>query len=128
MLDGSQEVNFVTGDPQSLDTNYEQLNADSVADLILVNLDNDFPGILVSGAITAVSPAESGTVTTSYKLISPLSESTISTTLSIELNVQPNAEVIITFIVPDASELGLNKTFLTFTPENWNQPQNLSKF
>tara|TARA_B100001173_G_C16030679_1_gene566687 strand:- start:280 stop:6750 length:6471 start_codon:yes stop_codon:yes gene_type:complete len=126
LLDGSQEVNFVTGDPQSLDTNYEQLNADSVADLILVNLDNDFPGILVSGAITAVSPAESGTVTTSYKLVSPLSESTISTTLSIELNVQPNAEVIITFIVPDASELGLNKTFLTFTPENWNQPQTIT--
>ena len=126
LLDGSQEVNFVTGDPQSADTAYDQLNADSVADLILVNLDNDFPGILLSGAVAPMTPAESGTVTTSYKLLSPLSESATSTILSIKLNAQPNADVIISFTIPDPSEVGLNKAFLTFSPQNWDQPQTIT--
>ena len=123
LLDGDQDVNFVTGDPRSAVAAYDQLDAASVADLILVNIDNDFPGILLSGAITALTAAASGAVTTSYQLISPLSESTSSTTLFLQLNAQPNAEVNIGFIVPDPSEVGLDKTFLTFTPANWNQPQ-----
>ena len=126
LLDGSQEVNFVTGDPQSADTTYDQLNADSVADLILVNLDNDFPGIILSGAVVPMTPAESGTVTTSYKLLSPLSESATSTILSIKLNAQPNADVIISFTIPDPSEVGLNKAFLTFSTQNWDQPQTIT--
>ena len=123
LLDGSQNVSFITGDPRSIDTAYDQLDAASVADLILVNLDNDFPGILLSGEIIALDSAESRTVTTSYELLSPLSETTTSTTLFIQLNAQPNAEVIISFIVPDPTEVGLDKIFLTFTPENWDQPQ-----
>ena len=126
LLDGSQNVSFVTGNPQSVDTAYDQLDAASVADLILVNLDNDFPGILLSGGIRALAPAESQTVTTSYQLLSPLSETTTSTALFIQLNAQPNAEVILGFIVPDPTEVGLDKTFLTFTPENWDQPQTLT--
>ena len=123
LLDGNQQVNFVTGDPKSIDTAYDQLNDSSVADLILVNLDNDFPGILVSGAIIPMIPAESGNVTTTYKLSYPLSESNSSTILSIKLNAQPNANVIISFTIPDPTELALNKAFLTFTPQNWDDPQ-----
>ena len=126
LLDGNQNVSFVTGDPQSVDTAYDQIGAVSVADLILVNLDNDFPGILLSGEIIALAPAESRTVTTSYQLISPLSETTSSTTVFIRLIAQPNAEVIISFIVPDPTEVGLDKISLTFTPENWDQPQTLT--
>ena len=126
LLDGSQQVNFVTGDPQSADTAYDQLNGNSVADLILVNLDNDFPGIILNGAITPITTAESGSVTTSYKLLSPLSESPTSTILSIQLNAQPNDNVIVSFTIPDPSEVGLNKAFLTFTPQNWNQPQTIA--
>lgn len=126
LLDGDQNVNFVTGDPRSSDAVYDQLDAASVADLILINMDNDFPGILLTGAITPLTSPASGAVTTSYKLISPLSESKSSTTLFLQLNAQPNAEVIISFIVPDPSEVGLDKTFLNFTPENWNQPQSIT--
>ena len=75
LLDGDQDVNFVTGDPRSADTVYDQLDATSVADLILVNVDNDFPGIILSGAINSLTTAVSGAVTTSYRLISHLSES-----------------------------------------------------
>ena len=126
LLDGSQEVNFVTGDPQSTDSAYNQLNANSVADLILVNLDNDFPGIILSGAVDPISPAESGTVTTSFQLLSSLSESGSSTILSIKLNSQPNADVIISFTIPDPTELALNKAYLTFSPQNWDQPQTIT--
>lgn len=126
LLDGDQNVNFVTGDPRSQDTSYDPLNAASVADLMLVNLDNDFPGILLSGAVVPLTPAESGTVTTSYKLLSPLNESGTPTTLFLQLNAQPKENVIISFIIPDPSEVGINKTFLTFTPQNWNEPQSFT--
>ena len=126
LLDGDQNVNFVTGDPRSTDVDYDLLNDTSVADLILVNLDNDFPGILVSGLITPISPAESGTVTTSYQLTSPLSESKSSTTLFLQLNAQPNANVILIFIVLDPTEVGLDKISLIFTPGDWNQPQSIT--
>jgi gliding motility-associated-like protein len=126
LLDGNQNVSFVTGDPQSVDTAYDQLGAASVADLILINLDNDFPGILLSGEIKALEPAESRTVTTSYQLISPLSETINSTKVLIRLIAQPNAEVIISFIVTDPTEVGLDKTSLIFTPEDWDQPQTLT--
>ena len=119
-------MNFVTGDPQSTDSAYNQLNANSVADLILVNLDNDFPGIILSGAVDPISPAESGTVTTSFQLLSSLSESGSSTILSIKLNSQPNADVIISFTIPDPTELALNKAYLTFSPQNWDQPQTIT--
>ena len=56
-------------------------------------------------------PAESGNVTTTYKLSYPLSESNSSTILSIKLNAQPNANVIISFKIPDPTELALNKAF-----------------
>ena len=128
LLDGNQNVNLITGDPKSKDIAYDQLNATSVADLILVNLDNDFPGILISGEIIAINPAKSGNVTTTYKLSSPLSESGSSTILSIKLNAQPNANVIISFTNPDPTELGIDKAFLTFTPQNWDDPQPITLF
>ena len=126
LLDGSQNVIFETGDPQSLDTSYNELTAAAVADLTLVNLDNDFPGILMSGDIVAASAAQSGTVTNSYELISPLSETASSTTLFLQLNAQPNDNVILSFILPDPTEVGLNKTFLNFSPDNWNIPQSIT--
>ena len=125
LLDGDKNVNFVTGDPNSNDPAYDQLNGSLVADLILINLDNELPGIIVNGLITPLSPAESGAVTTSYKLTYPLSESRSSTTLFLQLSVQPKANVIIGFIILDPSEVSINKTFLTFTPENWNQSQSI---
>ncbi|MEC7173333.1 MAG: gliding motility-associated C-terminal domain-containing protein [Bacteroidota bacterium] len=128
LLDGNQNVNLITGDPKSKDIAYDQLNATSVADLILVNLDNDFPGILISGEIIAINPAKSGNVTTTYKLSYPLSESGSSTILSIKLNAQPNANVIISFTNPDPTELGIDKAFLTFTPQNWDDPQPITLF
>jgi gliding motility-associated-like protein len=41
------------------------------------------------------------------------------------LSVQPKANVTIGFIILDPSEVAINKTFLTFTPENWNQSQSI---
>ena len=73
-----------------------------------------------------ISPAESGTVTTSFQLLSSLSESGSSTILSIKLNSQPNADVIISFTIPDPTELALNKAYLTFSPKNWDQPQTIT--
>jgi gliding motility-associated-like protein len=123
LLDGDQNVNFITGDPQSLDLSYDQLNASSVADLILVNLDNDFPGIVLSGALAPVPPTVSGAVTTSFNLLDSLNESGTFTTISFQLNTRPKSDVIIRAFVPDPTEIGLSKNFLTFTPENWDQPQ-----
>lgn len=125
LLDGSQNVKLVTGDPRSLDSSYDQLTAASVADLILVNLDNDFPGIVLTGEVAAAIPAQSGAVTTSFNLLSPLHESGNSTTLFFQLNTPPTSDVTINVLVSDPTEVGIDKSFLIFTPENWNQPQTI---
>ena len=129
LLDGSQNVSLVTGSPRTVsDTLYDQLNAASVADLVLVNLDNDFAGIVLGGSITPLVPAELGTVTSSYSLDAPLDEAGGLATVFLKLNTPPTSDVIINILIVDPTEVGTNKSFLTFTPQNWNQPQTVTLY
>lgn len=129
LLDGSQNVSLVTGSPRTVsDTVYDQLNAASVADLVLVNLDNDFAGIVLGGSITPLVPAELGTVTSSYSLDAPLDEAGGLATVFLKLNTPPTSDVIINILIVDPTEVGTNKSFLTFTPQNWNQPQTVTLY
>ena len=47
IIDGDIALKLVTGDPQSADPAYDNLNAIDVADVDFSNLDNDNPGFLV---------------------------------------------------------------------------------
>ena len=129
LLDGSQNVRLITGDPQSLlDPNYDLLTATAVADLVLVNLDNDFPGLVLSGEISPSAPADSGAVTASYELINPLNESGSKVTVALQLNSQPSSDVLINVFLLDPTEVGSDVSFLIFSPQNWNQPQSIQLF
>ncbi|MGQ1889253.1 Calx-beta domain-containing protein [Thermophagus sp. OGC60D27] len=70
-------------------------------------LDDDIAGIkpVISGSGTITS--ESGTVDN----------------ITIELNTEPAANVVIQITGLDASEGSLNTSELTFTPQNWDTPQ-----
>ena len=96
--------------------------------MVLVNLDNDFAGIVLGGSITPLAPAELGTVTSSYSLDAPLNEAGGSATVFLQLNTPPTSDVIINILVVDPTEVGTIKSFLTFTPQNWNQPQTVTLY
>ena len=47
IIDGDVALKLVTGDPQSTDPAYDNLDASDVADVDFINIDNDNPGFLV---------------------------------------------------------------------------------
>ena len=48
IIDGTQIVRLITGDPSSTDTPYNNLTATDVADVDLYNLDNDSAGLMIT--------------------------------------------------------------------------------
>ncbi|TWT93212.1 FG-GAP repeat protein [Stieleria varia] len=53
-------------------------------------------------------------------------ESGLAGTASLVLDVKPVGNVVINLESSDAQQLSLNKTSMTFTPDNWNVPQFLT--
>ena len=123
LLDGDQPVRLITGDPQSVDLIYDALSASAVADIDLVNLDNEIPGIVLGGEVEPIGSTSSGTVTATYQLTKPLNETGETAIVKIKLNAPTTTEVYISIIIPDPTEVGIDRVNLTFTPENWDQEQ-----
>ena len=109
LIDGDQTFEFITGDPASLDLFYGVLNADDVADINLINQDNDFPFLNISEPEI-------------------LSEDKNSTSISISLGNQPTGKVKIVFELTDVTEVSINKLEIEFDEFNWNISQELILF
>ena len=109
ILDGTQEVILITGDPVSEEPPYDQLGASGVVDVVFYNEDNEVPGL------------EIGTPEI-------LSEDMNSTLVPIRLTQLPNAEVTLTLFLSDYSEVTIGSTTLIFTPENWDVYQEIELF
>lgn len=106
ITDGAQPYTILTAAAVSSDANYSGLNP---ADVTLVNLDNDGPGISVwptSGLITT----ESGGTDSFY----------------VVLNSQPTANVSINLSSSDATEGTAAPAALVFTPADWNTPRQVT--
>ncbi len=109
IIDGDQKFEFITASPVSLDLFYGILNADDVADINLVNKDNDFPFLNVSEPEI-------------------LSEDKNSTNISISLGNKPTGKVKIVFELTDLTEVSINKLEIEFDEFNWNIAQELTLF
>ena len=109
IIDGNQTFEFITGDPTSLDLFYGGLNADDVADINLINQDNDFPFLNISEPEI-------------------LSEDKNSTNISIALGNQPTGKVKIVFELTDVTEVSINKLEIEFDEFNWEISQEITLF
>ena len=106
IIDGDQKITLVTGDPISGDILYNAMTASSVADVDIVNQDNDKAGIKLS-------------------IPSNVSEDLTSTKIEVSLDTEILSDVIINITVIDNSELSLNISKSTFTSSNSSLPQTI---
>lgn len=121
VIDGNQVRIFVTGDPSSGDPVYDNLDASNVADVQLINLDNDSQGIWI------FSPLGTGSSSTDSSLIysdpQVLSEDGTTCEINLKLSAEPQSEVILYLTLTDFSEVSVNLVQLIFTPSNWDTEQ-----
>lgn len=103
VADGNIAYTIVTAAAVSDDPNYSGRNA---ADVSVTNSDNDQANILVNSA-TVLATSESGT----------------TATFTLVLTSIPTAPVLIPLRSGDLGEGSIDKTQITFTSANWNQPQ-----
>ena len=106
VVDGDQVYEILTAEADSADARYDGLDADDVE---VTNLDNDTAGI-------TVDPTE-GLET---------SETGGSDTFDVVLDLEPTADVVIALSSSDEDEGTVSPESLTFTPENWNAPQEVT--
>ena len=121
VIDGNQIRIFVTGDPSSGDPVYDNLDASNVADVQLINLDNDSQGIWI------FSPLGTGSSSTNNSLIysdpQVLSEDGTTCEINLKLSAEPQSEVILYLTLTDFSEVSVNLVQLIFNPSNWDTEQ-----
>ena len=103
LTDGDIAFQVILGSTVSADYDYDGL---FTPDVSVANLDNDVPGISVTGG-TTLATTESGA----------------SSSFQVVLQTQPSAQVTINLQSDNTSEGTLNKSTLTFTTANWNVPQ-----
>ncbi|MGL5080186.1 MAG: DUF4347 domain-containing protein [Microcoleaceae cyanobacterium] len=106
IADGNVAYTIVTEDSLSFDPSY---NGIELPDIVVVNSDNDVPGI-------TVSPTD-GLVT---------SESGATDTFTVVLNTQPTANVSLSLGSSDPTEGALSVSALQFTSANWFIPQTVT--
>ena len=109
LIDGDQEVSFITGAPSSSDSFYASLTADQIADLTLQNLDDDIAALEISEPEV-------------------LSEDQNSTSITVALATIPNDKVVLIIEVSDPTEALLLQTQLNFDVSDWFVPQTLILF
>ncbi len=104
IVDGTQSVILVTGDPTSADPIHDNLTASDLANITVYNLDNDSAGLIISqpGSVSEDSETTSFTVALA---------TSISTSMTVLVQIR------------DSSELFTTVSSLIFTPLNWNIPQ-----
>jgi len=104
LLDGNQKVTFKTGNPSSSDSFYNGLDAKQIADLDLINIDNDVPEVLLSKPDV-------------------LSEDGTESILHISLSHEPSNEVVVYLELSDLTEVSTLFSRFIFNSTNWNQSQ-----
>ena len=106
--DGSQTVTIVTENVSSTDVNFGAITAIEVEDFVVMNQDDDAPGIVISAVNNNFTATESGgTITLTFELLS-----------------QPTADVTIPLSLSgEVDELTLGVSGIVISVANWNQPQ-----
>ena len=106
--DGSQTVTIVTENVSSTDVNFGAITSVEIEDFVVMNQDDDAPGVLISAVDNNFTATESGgTITLTFELLSqPTADVTIPLSLSGEID-----------------ELLLPISSITISPANWDQPQ-----
>jgi alpha-tubulin suppressor-like RCC1 family protein len=104
--DGAIVYSIVTGAPITTDVNYGALTDTSIADIFMVNQDNDAPGIVVN-ALTTTTSESGGTTVVQFRLLA-----------------QPagGADVTIPLSVSNSGEASLSASSITILNTNWNTP------
>ena len=106
--DGSQTVTIVTENVSSTDIHFGIISDTAVEDFVVMNQDDDAPGVWISAINNDFTASESG--------------GTIS--LTFELLSQPTADVTIPLSLSgETDELILPISSITISPANWDQPQ-----
>ena len=106
--DGSQTVIIVTENVSSTDVNFGVITSIEVEDFVVMNQDDDAPGVWIGAINNDFTASESG--------------GTIS--LTFELLSQPTADVTIPLALSgETDELLLPVSSITISPANWDQPQ-----
>lgn len=108
LVDGNVTYSIVTGDPTSTDAGYDSLVATDVADLALINLDNDNAELIVDKTNLTVA------------------EHNGTGTFTVRLSAQPSSDVRVLLASADSGEAMAGPSVLTFTPSNWHTPQTVT--
>ncbi|MDM8528045.1 FG-GAP-like repeat-containing protein [Anaerolineales bacterium HSG24] len=105
LTDGNQTYTIQTGNSSSTDSSYNDLDS---ADVTVINVDNDSPGITVS------------------KISGDTGEDGTTATFTIKLNTEPTAEVTISLSSSDSGEGTVSPMSVTFSPNNWSIAQTVT--
>ena len=97
IIDGPQPVTFVTGDPVSNDPQYDNMNALDVADVSLLNEDNDKAALIIS-------------------IPGKVSEDLTFTELTVSLATEISEDVFVDISLEDSTELSVNLDRIKFSP------------
>jgi gliding motility-associated-like protein len=108
IVDGDIPYTIVTGNVTSTDAAYDALTGAGVADVAVINTDNDAAGVTVSTI--------SGNTT----------EAGVTATFSVVLNSQPTANVTIPLSSNDITEGTISVPNVVFTAANWNLAQTVT--
>ena len=101
VIDGARQFVIVTAPATSTDPVYNGLNA---ADIVGMNTDNDAAAVVFSPNSLLVREGQSAFI-------------------GVKLSAQPTRNVVVPLAVDMPNEVVLDKTQLTFTPQNFNVPQ-----
>jgi large repetitive protein len=105
--DGQQEVRIEFAPADSDDEDYDGLE---LADVTVINRDDDTPGVRVVVPPAGLSTTEGGG----------------EASFTVALATQPSGNVTIGLTSSDTGEATLSQGVLTFTPDNWNAPQTVT--
>ncbi len=106
--DGSQTVTIVTENVSSTDVNFGAIASIEVEDFVVMNQDDDAPGVVISAVDNNFTATESGGIIT----------------LTFALLSQPTADVTIPLSLSgEVDELTLGVSSIVISVANWNQPQ-----
>ncbi|MHC4876833.1 MAG: hypothetical protein ACYTGL_10070 [Planctomycetota bacterium] len=107
-VDGDLTVTvFVSVDADLTDPVFQSLPDES---LTVTVTDNDAAGFLVESATSPLTVSEKET----------------SADFTVALTSQPVTDVVFGLSVSDTTEVAINSSTLTFTPQNWNTPQTIT--
>jgi hypothetical protein len=105
IIDGAQAYTIILAPASSADARYDGLDPNDVA---VTNNDNDVAGVQVTPPATPTTTEAGGTAV-----------------ISVSLTAQPGADVSFPVASSDTSEGTLAIASITFTPANWNVPQDI---